>query len=109
MKFQLLSEHLRQWKSCWNVLLRDSRSSKSKFLLRASDDLAEFRVIDYLGYLSIILLGVNGKERERERDFLHVQVQVTSLAPSLCVCLPLSSPLLNATVSRDAYERIFSH
>lgn len=66
MNSQSCSEHLRHSKFPCNLLL-GAESSASKFLLSASSDLAESTVIDYLGCLSIILLGVNGKESERER------------------------------------------
>ncbi len=84
-----------------------SEKKAAKFPLRASDDLTESTDIDYLGNLSIIPLGVNGKEREREREresvFLHVQVLVTSLSPSLSslsVCLSVHPECIK--VHRDA-------
>lgn len=88
MNSQSCSEHLRHSKFPCNLLL-GAESSASKFLLSASSDLAESTVIDYLGCLSIILLGVNGKESERERARNRVRLPpcagagYLSLSPSL--------------------------
>lgn len=95
MNSQSCSEHLRHSKFPCNLLL-GAESSASKFLLSASSDLAESTVIDYLSCLSIILLGVNGKESERERARNRVglppcagagYLSLSSLV--LCQALPL--------------------
>lgn len=95
MNSQSCSEHLRHSKFPCNLLL-GAESSTSKFLLSASSDLAESTVIDYLGCLSIILLGVNGKESERERARNRVRLPpcagagYLSLSLSLVLCQALS-------------------
>lgn len=110
MNSQSCSEHLRHSKFPCNLLL-GAESSASKFLLSASSDLAESTVIDYSGCLSIILLGVNGKERVRESE-RERRVRLPpcagagylSLSFSLILCqalslLPRSLSLSHACVS----------
>lgn len=89
MNSQSCSEHLRHSKFPCNLLL-GAESSASKFLLSASSDLAESTVIDYLGCLSIILLGVNGKESERERARNRVRLPPCAGAGYLSLSLSLS-------------------
>lgn len=92
MNSQSCSEHLRHSKFPFNLLL-GAESSASKFLLSASSDLAESTVIDYLGCLSIILLGVNGKESERERARNRVRLPPCAGAGYLSLSLLLSRSL----------------
>lgn len=107
MNSQSCSEHLRHSKFPCNLLL-GAESSASKFLLSASSDLAESTVIDYLGCLSIILLGVNGKERARESER-----ETQSKTSSMCRCrLPLSlflSRSLPGTLSPPSVTRSLPH
>lgn len=95
---QPCSEHLRHSKFPCNLLL-GAESSASKFLLSASSDLAESTVIDYLGCLSIILLGVNGKESERERN--RVRLPPCAGAGYLSLSLSLPGTLSPPSVTRS--------